>query len=93
MKKLKKLSLDKEKIVNLNEQGMNELKGGSTTFCSSKICSAIVSATVSFITGDGYDYTKYTAESWMKDNTLWVGCTTDPKYSEMYGTTPGCVPK
>ncbi|WP_257668510.1 class I lanthipeptide [Parapedobacter tibetensis] len=83
MKKLKKLSLDKEKIVNLNEQGMSELKGGSI--------SAISRFITHYSAGKSLDYTTSVVESWMKDNTLWVGCTTDPKYSEMYGTTPGCI--
>jgi natural product precursor len=33
MKRLKKLSLNKELVVNLNDSDMNRLKGGSSWYC------------------------------------------------------------
>ena len=47
-KSLKKLSINKEEVVNLNDQNMEQLQGGSTFIC------VTVSATVSIV----YDVTK-----------------------------------
>ncbi len=45
MKKLKKLSLKKEVIVNLNDSEMNQIQGGSSLACSIAVSVAVVSVT------------------------------------------------
>ncbi|MEZ0453268.1 TIGR04149 family rSAM-modified RiPP [Sphingobacterium thalpophilum] len=80
MKKIKKIKLEKETIVNLNDNDMLQLKGGSvsewiSTYVSEKII----------------EYTASMTASILKENTFWVGCTTDPRYSKAPGQ-PGCVP-
>ncbi len=83
MKKLKKISLKKEQIVNLNQYEMNQLQGGTW----SKVSEAITTWSL----GHSLDYTIELTESILKDNTVWIGCTTDPERSKMYGGAPGCV--
>lgn len=53
-KTLKKLSLNKEEIVNLNDSQMNGLRGGATTTVttSSKPCSAVISYVTAVIVED-----------------------------------------
>lgn len=83
MKKIKKIKLEKETIVNLNDSEMKNVRGGY----SSQICSFIST----YVTGKGVDYTLEWTESVLKENTFWVGCTTDDRYSQAPGQ-PGCVP-
>jgi natural product precursor len=78
-KSFEKLSLKKEEIINLNDSQMNELEGGAA---SSNICWAVSSYFTGKIADEGFLL--------MKRNTIWIGCTTDPARSQMYGT-PGCI--
>ena len=81
MKKIKTLSLSKEKIVNLNDQAMGQLKGGT---------GGSVSAISTYISGKVVDYTISALQSILQNNTLWVGCTTGPNRSKQYATR-GCI--
>lgn len=43
MKQLKKLSLEKKEVVNLNDFQMNNIKGGSTFACAAPIIESVAS--------------------------------------------------
>lgn len=82
-KKIKKITLERETIVNLNDNEMKSIQGG----WSSRPCAVAAS----YVIGKGIDYTLELTESVLKENTFWVGCTTDEEYSQAPGN-PGCVP-
>lgn len=88
---LKKLSLNKEEIINLNDEQMDGLRGGSAWGKFSR--DVLKGLSTEKLTEEVEDLFKWSLDqgaSVMKENTVWVGCTTDPARSRMYNT-PGCI--
>ncbi|WP_106831617.1 class I lanthipeptide [Parabacteroides pacaensis] len=56
MKKLRKLKFNKEVIVNLSDQQMGQIQGGTGTYTSSEVCINISWAVSGYLTGHIADY-------------------------------------
>lgn len=74
-KKLKKIVLKKEEIVNLNDYQMRQIQGGSISGVISKISKYTVEYTISETVDQTIDY----ADSYMREHS-WYGCA--PQISE-----------
>lgn len=81
-KKLKKLSLNKEMIVNLNDYEMNSMKGGTTWYCA---VTTVVLATVYDATKSNFwTCPKTEPEPYISDHRVWINGEHVCQISEVY---------
>lgn len=76
-KKLKKLVLKKEEIVNLNDYQMRQIQGGSISGVISKVSKYTVEITISEVVSQALE----SADAYMREHS-WYGCAPEPQISE-----------